>query len=70
MTRREAVRQAAALAFGSLLARPEGVKAFPRRASLTVDLDQWVGVTFKLKGRTVTVPVEEIFDALRQQRDT
>jgi hypothetical protein len=66
MTRRMAVRQAALLAFGMALGKMDALKA--EGGLLTVDLDQWGHIQFKHKGKTISVPVSEIFAALSEAR--
>lgn len=66
MTRRQTLRQATLFAIGMALGKMDSLKA--EGGQLTVDLNQWGSVVFKHKGRTVTVPVAEIFDALQNGR--
>lgn len=63
MNRRDAVKKATLLAIGVSLARPANAEPL-KNAVLTVDLDQWSQVVFKHKGKTIYVPVREIFDSL------
>jgi hypothetical protein len=62
MTRRSAVRQATLLVFGMCLGKMDVIKA--ANGQLTVDLDQWGTVVFKHHGKTIAVPVSEIFASL------
>lgn len=66
MNRRSAVRQATLLVFGMALGKMDVLKA--SAGQLTVDLDQWGCVVFKHHGKTISVPVSEIFDALAAGR--
>lgn len=68
VTRRESVRRAVLLVFGMALGKMDVLKA--AGGQLTVDLDQWGVVVFKHRGRTVQVPVAEIFEALQEGRRT
>jgi len=77
MTRRQAVKRATMLAFGMALGKLDALKAEqipnrPRqdtegtngRGQLTCDLNQWATIVFKHKGKTITVPVSEVFASL------
>ncbi len=66
MNRRSAVRQATLLMFGMALGKMDVLKA--AAGQLTVDLDQWGSVVFKHRGKTISVPVSEIFEALAAGR--
>lgn len=66
MNRRTAVRHATLLTFGMCLGKMDCVKA--AGGQLTVDLDQWGSVVFKHRGKTISVPVAEIFAALAEGR--
>lgn len=65
MNRRESIRRAMLLAIGTSMAG-HTTQAHANPAMLTVDLNQWSTVVFKLKGKTVYVPVAEIFAALQE----
>lgn len=67
MTRRQSIRQATLFAIGMALGKMDALKA--EGGQLTVDLNQWGSVVFKHKGKTVTVPVAEIFAALAAPGD-
>jgi hypothetical protein len=56
------------MAVGMALGKMDTLKA--SNGELTVPLDQWHHITFKLKGKTIVVPVQEVFDALAQERTT
>ncbi len=62
MTRRVAVKRAALLAIGMALGKLDAVNA--AGGQLTVDLNQWQHVVFKHRGKTITVPVSEVFASL------
>lgn len=64
MNRRTAVKHASLLAFGMALGKMDALKA--EGGELTVDLNQWGTIVFKHRGRTVRVPVSEVFAALAQ----
>lgn len=64
MTRRQSIRRATLLAFGAALGKLDVFQA--AGGQLTVDLDQWSHVVFKLRGKTVAVPVAEVFAALAE----
>lgn len=66
MTRRQSIRQAILLAIGMALGKYDSLQA--AGGMLTVDLNQWGTVVFKLQGKTVVVGVQEIFDALGGQK--
>ena len=63
-------RRAVLLAFGAAMGKFNVLKASAQsgqsdsRALLIVDLGQWRGLQFKHKGKSVIVPVSEVFDAL------
>ena len=75
---RATTRRAVLLAFGAAMGKFNVLRAqkpIPRttqnptedaesRALLIVDLGQWRGLQFKHKGKSVIVPVSEVFDAL------
>lgn len=63
MKRRTALRQAMLFSIGMALGKLDALKA--SGGQLTVDLNQWATVVFKHKGKTIVVPVAEIFDALQ-----
>lgn len=63
LTRRTAIRRAMLLASGIIMGQMTSAKA--EAAQLTVDLGMWAGVTFKYRGKSVTVPVADIFEALK-----
>lgn len=69
-TRRKAIRSAVLLAFGMVLGRFDSVRAelHGSKAPLTVDLGQWHSILFKLGGKSVSVPVAEVFAALAEGR--
>lgn len=54
------------MAVGMVLGKFDTVKA--QGGHLTVDLTQWREVTFTLHGKTIAVPVAEIFQALQETR--
>lgn len=63
VTRRTAIRRAMLLASGMILGQMNLASA--QGAQLTVDLGQWSQVVFKFRGKTTTVPVADIFEALK-----
>lgn len=66
ISRRDAVRRATLMVFGMSLQQMTVVQASP--GQLTVDLDQWGEIVFKHRGKTVRVPVAEVFAALADGR--
>lgn len=64
MTRRRAVKHAVLLAFGMALGKMDVLKA--AGGQLTCDLDQWGTIVFKYRGQSVSVPVGEVFAALKE----
>ena len=63
-SRRRAIKRAMLLAVGAIMGKFDSVQAKESEALLTVDLSQWRGVRFTHKGKTVIVPVAEVFDAV------
>lgn len=63
LTRRTAIRRAMLLASGVLMGQLTSAKA--EGAQLSIDLGMWAGVTFKYRGKTTTIPVADIFEALK-----
>jgi hypothetical protein len=63
LTRRTAIRRAMLLASGVIMGQMTAAKA--EAALLTVDLGLWAAVQFKFHGKTTTIPVAEIFEALK-----
>lgn len=61
-TRRGAIRRAVLMAMGMALFKMDLLKA--QGGELTCDLGQWDHITFKFRGRTVRVPVAEVFAAI------
>jgi hypothetical protein len=63
-------RRAVLFAFGAALGKLDILTAQPAKqmgrgpGQLTVDLGQWGGIIFRHKGKTVTVGMEEVFNAL------
>lgn len=66
MNRRDSLRHAVLLATGMALGKLDALSA--NGGQLTCDLNQWSHVVFKLKGKTVTIPVAEVFAALVEGR--
>lgn len=71
--RRQAIRFAVSTAFAMALGKYDALaqgptKRAPDAASgvLTVDLNQWSHVTFKLGGKTIRIPMAEVFEALQE----
>lgn len=69
--RRKVLRTAVLFAFGAVLGKFDILKAAPSKpplgrgpGQLTVDLSQWGGIIFTHKGKSVTVSMKEVFDAL------
>lgn len=62
MNRRQSIRQGILFAIGMALGKMDTLKA--EGGELLVPLDQWKQVVFKLQGKTVTIGVHEIFNAL------
>ncbi len=52
--------------FGMALGKLDVLKA--AGGQLTVDLDQWSAVVFRHRGRTIQIPIAEIFEALKETR--
>ncbi len=65
MTRRQSVRFGTLFAMGLALGKLDALKA--AGGQLTCDLNQWQTVVFKYRGRTVTVPVSEVFKCLEEK---
>ena len=63
MTRRQTIRQGILLAVGMACGKLDALSA--SEGQLTVDLGQWRHVVFTLKGKTIRVPVAEVFAALQ-----
>lgn len=58
-------RRAVLLAFGAVMGKFNVLRASQdSQALLIVDLSQWRGIQFKHKGKSIVVPVAEVFDAL------
>jgi hypothetical protein len=63
-------RRAVLFAFGAALGKLDILTAQPAKqmgrgpGQLTVDLGLWGGIIFKHKGKTVTVSMDEVMDAL------
>lgn len=66
--RRAAIRRAVLLAVGIALGKLDALKA--EGGQLTVDLNQWAYVVFKYRGKTVNVPVSEIFSAVAETSES
>lgn len=64
MTRRGAIRQTVLFAMGMALGKMDVVKA--QGGQLTVNLDQWHEIVFTYRGKTVRVPVSEVFKSLQE----
>jgi hypothetical protein len=64
MTRRGVVKMATLLAMGMALGKMDSLKA--QGGELTVDLNQWGVIVFKHKGKTIRVPVAEVFASLAE----
>lgn len=75
MTKRPAwlTRRAVLFTFGAVMGKFNILSAAqraktpttgPSHAQLTIDLDQWGSMVFKHRGKSVTIPVSEVFDAL------
>ncbi len=76
-SRRTILRRAVLFTFGAVLGKFDILKAQGNRSSfgrgpgqLTVDLAQWGGIVFKHGGRSVTVSMAEVFNALSQGSTT
>lgn len=63
MTRRQSIRRGMLLAMGMALGKMDALKA--TGGQLTCDLDQWGTIVFKYRGQTETIPVGEVFAALK-----
>ena len=76
MLSKAVTRRAVLLAFGAVMGKFNVLKVKPvraqaSRADLSVNLDQWRAVVFQHKGKTVVVPVADVFDALvTDQKET
>jgi hypothetical protein len=66
MNRRTATKQAVLFAIGCALGKMDTLKA--EGGQLTCDLNQWSHVVFTFKGKTIRVPVAEVFAALADNR--
>lgn len=64
--RRAALRRSVLLALGMALGNLDALKA--QGGQLTVDLNQWQEIVFKHRGKTLRVPVAEVFEALAAER--
>jgi hypothetical protein len=64
MNRRSSIRLAMLTGVGMALGKLDALKA--SGGQLTVDLGQWEHVVFKLHGKTIAVPVAEVFKALAE----
>lgn len=62
MNRRQSIRRAVLFALGMALGKLDLLKA--QEGMLTVPLDNWRVIVFQYKGKTVEVPVGEVFEAL------
>lgn len=62
MNRRTMIRTGTLFAIGMALGKMDSLSA--AGGQLTCDLSQWSHVVFKYKGKTVTVPVSEVFAAV------
>lgn len=56
-------RRAFLFAIGMALGKLDALKA--EGGQLTCDLNQWSHVVFKHKGKTITIPVADVFAALQ-----
>lgn len=65
MTRRKAIQNGVLMALGMALGKMDVVKA-NAAGQLTVPLDQWGAIVFQYRGKTVTVPVSEVFAAMAE----
>ena len=63
MTRRQSIRRATLLAFALALGKYDALAQ--EAGHLTVDLNQWQGLTFKFGKETVFVSSAEVFAALK-----
>ena len=66
-------RRAVLFAFGAALGKLDILTAQPAKqmgrgpGQLTVDLGQWGGIVFKFEGKTITVGMREVFNALASE---
>ena len=74
LTRRQSLKRATLFAFAMALGKLDALKAVDMAESeegragsngeLTADLNQWAAVVFKYRGKTVRVPMVEVFASL------
>lgn len=64
MTRKEAIRFGVSFAVATALGKYDALAQ--DGGYLTIDLNQWRGVTFKLGGKKLMIPVAEVFAALEE----
>ena len=64
MNRRSSIRLAMLTGVGMALGKLDALKA--QGGQLTVDLGQWEHVVFSLHGKSIKVPVAEVFKALAE----
>lgn len=64
MNRRETIRYGVLFAMAMALGKMDALKA--SEGQLLCDLSQWGSIVFKLHGKQIRVPVEEVFAALQE----
>ena len=73
MISKSVTRRAVLFAFGAALGKLDILTAQPAKqfgrgpGQLTIDLSQWGGIIFKFGGKTITVGMAEVFNALASE---
>lgn len=62
LSRRSAIRDAVLLAFGMAIGKFDTLRA--ENGLLTCDLNQFATIVFTYRGKTVRVPISQVFEAL------